>query len=81
MRILPRRVELPLDMTVERPHHADPGEHRRATALSNQQERFQRGLPFGGIVFDLGELGDVEGDVAKRVKLLAIEELLVPRQD
>jgi hypothetical protein len=35
--VLPRRVELPLDMTIQRPHHSYPREHRRAVALSNQQ--------------------------------------------
>jgi hypothetical protein len=43
--------------------HAEPypGEHRRSAALSDQQKRFHRGLPFFGIVFGLGELGDVDG--------------------
>jgi hypothetical protein len=87
MRVLPQRVERSLDMTIERPHHAYPGEHRRAAALGNQQQRFHRGLPFGGIVFGLWELGDVGGGVAEGDELLAggqfdgIEELLVPRQE
>ena len=58
MSVLPRRVELSFDMTIQRPHHAYPGEHRRAVALGNQQKRFHRGLPFCGIVFGLGELDD-----------------------
>jgi hypothetical protein len=36
MRFLPQRVKLPFDMTVERPHHAYPGEHSRAAALNEQ---------------------------------------------
>ena len=87
MRALSRRVELPLDMPIERPHHAYPGEHRWAAALGNKQKRLHRGLPSVGIVFGLGELGDVEGGVAEGDEYLAfrqfnwIEELLVPRQD
>lgn len=87
MRALSRRVELPLDMPIERPHHAYPGEHRWAAALGNKQKRLHRGLPFLGIVFSLGELGDVERGVAQGDELLAvrqfdrIEEFLVPRQD
>ena len=46
-------------MTVQCPHDADPGEHRRATKLHNQQQGFHRGLPFRGIVLGLGQLGDV----------------------
>jgi hypothetical protein len=33
--------------------------------LGNQQQRFHRGLPFFGIVFGLGQFGDVEGGVAE----------------
>lgn len=84
MLFLPVWVEFPFDVTIERPHHADPGEHGRATAFSNQQKRLHGGLPFRGVVFVLGELGDVEGSVAEGDELLArgqfdgIEKLLVP---
>jgi hypothetical protein len=87
MSILPRQVELSFDMTIERPHHAYPGKHRRSAALGNQQQRFHRGLPFRGIVFGLWQLGDVERGVAEGDERLAfgqfdrIEELLVPRHD
>ena len=79
------RVELPFDVTVQCPHHAYPGEHRRAAALSDQQKSFHCGLPFCGIVFGVGELSDVKRGVAEGDELLAlgqfdwIEELLVPR--
>jgi hypothetical protein len=57
MSVLPRRVELPFDVTIQCPHNAYPGEHRRAAAISDQQKRFHRGLPFYGIVFSgLGSL-------------------------
>jgi hypothetical protein len=72
MRVLPRRVELSFDMSIQRPHYAYPGEQRRAAALSNKQQRFHRGLPFCGIVFGLRELGDVERSVAKGDQLLAV---------
>jgi hypothetical protein len=36
----------PFDVTMERPHHADAREHRRAILFRHQ--RFHRGLPFVG---------------------------------
>ena len=32
----------------------------------DQQQRFHRGLPFVGIVFGLGQFGDVRGGVTER---------------
>jgi hypothetical protein len=52
-------------MTMQRSHHAYPGEHRRPVMLSNEKQRLHRGLPFCSIVFRLGELGDVERGVAE----------------
>jgi hypothetical protein len=51
---------------VQRPHHADPSEHRRPVMLSDQHQRLHRGLPFRDIVFWLGQLGDVERGVTER---------------
>jgi hypothetical protein len=85
MLFLPVRVQLPFGVTIQCPHHADPGKHRRSATLSDQQKRFHGGLPFCGIVFGLRQLGDVERGVAEGDQLLAlgqfdwIEELLVPR--
>jgi hypothetical protein len=70
MCFLARRVELSFDVTIQRPHHAHPGEHRRTATLGDQQKRFHRGLPFCGIVFGLGELGDVQRGVAQGDELL-----------
>jgi hypothetical protein len=38
MRVFPDWVEHALDVTVQRPHDADPGEHRRPIMFRNQQE-------------------------------------------
>jgi hypothetical protein len=40
---------------VKRSRHADAGEHRRTAALHHQQQRLDRGLPFGegGFLFKL----------------------------
>ena len=76
-------IKLLLDVTIERVHHADPGEHRRAAALGNQQQRFHRRLPFGGVVFGLGELGDVGGGVTQGNERLALGQFgysAVPRK-
>jgi len=37
-----------------------------AVKFGNQRKRLHRGLPFFGIVFCLGQLGDVERGVAER---------------
>lgn len=51
-------------MPMERSHHANRREHRRAAMFCNQQQRLDRGLPFFGIVFWLGQFGDVVRGVA-----------------
>ncbi|WP_363331180.1 hypothetical protein [Bradyrhizobium sp.] len=53
-------------MPMQRSHHSDPGEHRWPVMFRDQYQRLHRGLPFIGIVFCLGQLGDVERGVAKR---------------
>jgi hypothetical protein len=73
-------------MSIERPHHLDPREHGRPIMLGNQQQRFHRGLPFVGVVFALGQAGDVACRVAEGDQLFAvrqydrIEKSLIPRQ-
>jgi hypothetical protein len=54
MRLLPVGVERPLDVPVERPHDADPGEHHRAAKFRDQEQRFHCGLPFWGVVLAFG---------------------------
>jgi len=39
---------LHFDVPVERPHYADPREHRRAAQRRDQHQRFDCGLPFRG---------------------------------
>jgi hypothetical protein len=53
--------------------------------LGNQQQCLHRGLPFFGVVFGLGQFGDVERGIAERDEFLAlgqldwIEKSLIPR--
>lgn len=51
-------------MPVERPHHRNSRQHRRAVALGNEQQRFHRGSPFVSVVFSFGQLRDVERGIA-----------------
>jgi hypothetical protein len=44
MRFFSRRIELPHMVTVQRPHDANPGEHRGAAEIGDQHQRFDRGL-------------------------------------
>ena len=57
-------IELPNDVTVQRPHDADPGQHRRAAGLCNEDQRLHGSLPFGRGVLRLRQLSDVVGGVA-----------------
>jgi hypothetical protein len=54
MSFLPRRIELPFDMAIQYPHHADPGEHRAAGAASVPGRRPLAGragrTPYGSAV-------------------------------
>ena len=43
---------------VQRSHHADAGEHRRAVMLGNQQQCLYSGPPFHTIVFGFGQFGE-----------------------
>ena len=53
----------------QRPHDTDAREHRRAVTFGNEQQRLHRYLPFFGIVFCLGQPGDVLPGVLKRDEL------------
>jgi hypothetical protein len=73
-------------VAVQRSHHPNPRQHRRAVALGNEQERFGRRLPFRRLVLGLRQFSDVERGVAERdqlapaVQVDRIEKLLVPSQ-
>jgi len=41
-------IEHPLDMSIERPHHADQRHHRRPVLFGDQDQAFHRCLPFSG---------------------------------
>ena len=53
MRVLPARIKYPLDVTVQRPQHADARHHGRAVVLDDQEQRFGCGLPFINLLFGL----------------------------
>jgi hypothetical protein len=63
MKVFARRIEHPLDVTVQGPHDTDAREHRRPVMCCNQQKRLHRGLPWLGVVFCLGQFGDVSPGV------------------
>jgi hypothetical protein len=50
MRTFARRIEHAFDVTVQRSHEADLGEHRWPVVLGDQQQRLHRGLPFVGVM-------------------------------
>jgi len=67
MMVFTIRIEHSLNVAVQRPHDADPREHRRATRCRDQDQGFHRGLPLRGLVLCLRKFGDVlagvlEGD-------------------
>jgi hypothetical protein len=64
MLVLARGIEYALNVTIERPRDADPGEHRRPAMFCYQQKRLHRCLSFVGIVFGLGQFCDVKRGVA-----------------
>ena len=69
MRILALGVENSLNLSIERPHDADPREHRRASQRHDQDHGFHCGLPFRRLVLGFGELCDVIAGVLKGNKL------------
>ena len=51
MRVFPIGIELANVVAVQRAHDADPGEHRGAAEVGDQDQRLDGGLPFrkGGL--------------------------------
>jgi hypothetical protein len=51
MMVFARRIEYPLDVTVQGSHDPDAREHRRgAVAFGDEDQGFHRVLPFCGLV-------------------------------
>jgi hypothetical protein len=69
MRVFAIWVELPNDVTVQRPHDTDPRHHGRAVMVDNQEHRFDCGLPLAEVLFGLGQLLDIFGGVLKSDEL------------
>ena len=85
MMILTRGIKLANVAPVQCPHDPDPRKHRWPVMLSNQQQRFHRGLPIVGIVFRFRQFSDVLGGIAQRAQRLLsarqydrIKKLLIP---
>ena len=74
MRILPRCIEHALNVTIERPHHADARKHCWPAKLCDQDQGFHRGLPFRGRVFRLWQLGDVGAGVVQGDEPAAVRQ-------
>jgi hypothetical protein len=66
MRVFARRIELQRDVTVQRPHDADPRKPGRAVMFDDQEHRFDRSLPLRKLLFGLRMLLDIFGSVLKR---------------
>jgi hypothetical protein len=68
-------------------HDTDAREQRWPVLFCDQQQRFQRGLKFVGIVFGLGQFGDVRGGVTERDQRFParhrdrIDKPLIPRHE
>jgi hypothetical protein len=52
-------------MSMPRFYHRDPCEHRIAAVLAEHYQHFGCRLPFRSLLFNFGQLGDVERGVAQ----------------
>ena len=73
MCLFARAIEHALNVPIQRLHDADARKHRWPVKFCDQQQRFDRGLPFIGIVFRFRQFGDVSGGIAQRAQGLAID--------
>ena len=53
MRVFARLIKHPLDIPIERPHHADARVHQRSAIFRGRDQRLDRGLPRFKILFGL----------------------------
>jgi hypothetical protein len=61
----PRRIEYPLDLSVQCPQHASARHHGRAVEFDDQEQGFYRGLPRIKILLGLRQAGDVVAGIAQ----------------
>jgi hypothetical protein len=66
MMVLARRIELPLDMTIQGPHDTDPCKHLWSAGRRHKDQRFHSSLPLRGLVLGFRKLRDVVAGVLKR---------------
>jgi hypothetical protein len=63
MRVFPRGIKLPLDVSVQCSQQANTRHHGRAVEFDDQEQGFYRGLPLLEMLFCLGKLLDIVGGV------------------
>jgi hypothetical protein len=56
------------------PDDRNPRQHFRLVVLGNQQQRFHRDLPIGGIMLGFRQVGDVFGGVAQGQQLAPVQK-------
>src|ERR1700730_10100152 len=71
MRVFAIGIEHALAVSVQGPHDADPREHRRAADRRDQEQRFDRCLPFLDLLFGLRKLLDMSGGILESDELAA----------
>jgi hypothetical protein len=71
MRVFAIGIENALNMPVQSPHDADARHHGGSVILDDQEQRFDRGLLFRGLLFGLREPLDIFGGVLEGDKLTA----------
>jgi hypothetical protein len=59
MRVFPRSIKLPLDVSVQCSQEANTRHHGRAVEFDDQEQGFDRGLPLLEILLGLGKLLDI----------------------
>jgi hypothetical protein len=74
MVVLPIRIKYALNVAVQCPHDADPGEHRRAARCRHQDQGFHCRLPLRGFVLGLRKLDDVIAGILERHELVTARQ-------
>jgi hypothetical protein len=64
-------------MPMQRPHDANPSEHRWPVMFCDEKQSLHHGQPFFfGIVFRLGQFGDLLRGVAERYQLASVGRMI-----